>query len=167
MANVTNTNLSYSPVESESQIKIPNLETNTATDFATVKSGAGERIISNTKNTDGGVYTLRYAMSDVKNVFTGSDVDPALYGAVKKGKNLLVKVRHTGTKEEDGRTIHYPVECGVTFKYPVNVVNENDLLQLFEEALNAVLQPKYGTSEAEADIRSNLAKLMRGAFPNV
>jgi hypothetical protein len=142
------------------------LAVNPASDFASTVISAGENIIGSTKQTDGGTYSIRYAISNVKNVFNNVDVDPALFGAVKRGKDLFVKVRHTGTRTENGVAVHYPIEVGMSFRFPVNVVNAEDLEYVAQELINAVFLPTTSTLGNTTDYTSNLAKLMMGAFPN-
>jgi hypothetical protein len=158
--------LTYSPSETYGEA-ITNKDVAIEDNFATLKIDDSERTLTNIAQTDGGNYTIRYAISDVKNVYTGTGIDPVFWNPVKAGKSLLVKVRHTGVQSDlSGNSFHMPIEVGMTFKFPVNSVNEEDLVYVAQELMNAVFRPN-SPSGGSYDMTSNLRKLMRGAFPNV
>lgn len=161
------TNLTYSPAEATPATYVKPLITGAADKdtFVLTKDNAGEIVKANIKQSDSGVYSTRYAIADVKNIYSGTDVDPSLFGAVKRGKNLLIKVRHTGSRQENGVTVHYPIECGITFKYPVNVVNGEDLKLVLLEALDTFCQSNSESTAGHTDVSVALNKFMLGAFP--
>lgn len=163
--------LSYTPSEADrtmSGVKMSYIDSPGT--WGTTKFSAGESILSNLRTEDGTKYSVRYAINDVNNIFAGTDIEPANAGAVRKGKSLLVKVRHTGRLMENVGTAEepqllfkgeYPVEVGITCKFPNAVVDAYDVRHVVTEAMTALL----GDSASTTDEYAQLTKLMSGSFP--
>lgn len=66
-------------------------------------------------------FRTRYSLQRVGNIYTGTDIDPVVYGPIKRGWSLLVGSQLTLriTNSLTGEYVDYPVTVNTTVKWPV------------------------------------------------
>lgn len=134
-------------------------------DFAPIESGkANEFICQKITGDVDQPCSYRIAIDDVKNVYSGTDIQPALYSVQKKGKRLLISLRDTVRKvnEVTGEKVDYPLQCNIVFQYPVSSeISATELYSQMQKTLAAII---HGPIEGSDRYDAELNKLMRGSL---
>lgn len=130
--NDTNTTIfGYTDTYASSPLSVSVPKLAYSADYALQNETAGSCQLVNTTTPVNQPETARFAIQDVNNVYAGTDLDPALFSAVKKGKSLLVSMRDTAKLTEGDNEIMYPVTCHMVIKYPVTTgIDEDDILEV-------------------------------------
>lgn len=121
MTKALSVNYTDTPISGVSALNLERGLVNYGADFKVVSDKPGEVILTNL--TSPVVYPERYriSVSDVKNIYNGSSIEPSLYSPTKKGTSLLVqlteilKVTDTAVPEME---IALPVSAHIVIKVP-------------------------------------------------
>lgn len=139
-------------------------------DYALKSETANEVVLVNKTTPADQVESVRFAINDVKNVYTGEqDIDPTMYAPVKKGKSLVCSVKETlrvTNSDSDGNILNQydlPVQCHFVLKFPVSAnfdatVAETIVKRMMATATKAVQASGSWTSSFR------LGDLIRGAL---
>lgn len=134
-------------------------------DFALVENGANAVILSNTTGPVDQPETIRYAISDVSNIYKNSDIQPIHRQDGVRGKKVLISVRDTARVTlGSGDTVDYPVKAGITLEYPLSAdLTPSDFFEVVSRCAAATQDYLKNTVAGTAD--SNLmASIVRGAL---
>lgn len=102
--------------------------------------------------------SIRYAIQNVADVYSGSDVDPVNKAASKKGKSVVVGIRNIlrVTNDTTGEFVDYPVKCNISFTFPISAnLDATDVGKVCSRAAGLIIEP------AGAAI---INRLMRGSL---
>lgn len=102
---------------------------NTKDDYAIKSQLANEVVLVNTTTPADQVETVRFAITDIANVYNAAEISPTLQSAVKRGKSFVVglnsTIRVTG---DDGIITDYPVQSHIVVKFPLSAnISAEDL----------------------------------------
>lgn len=118
-----------------------------STDFTKVKSKSKSKddvVLSNITTGTDQPETLRFAIEDIDNVYSGTEIDPVRYGLSKRGKKLLCSDHLTlRVSNGDGTTSDYPIKCGLTFEFPTSIALGDTAIS---DALHRVFAIAYDVS---------------------
>lgn len=149
-----------------------------AADFAVTENSAKAVVLANTAVDVDDKETIRFAIQDINNIYTGSDIDPVMYAPSKKGKSMVVSLNDTltvrnykGTSENPGdieSEYKYPVSAHFVVKFPTTAnLEASDLVTLVNRMLGLAYNTTNGTGGAPSDPNARINKLMRGVLnPN-
>lgn len=139
---------------------------NFSDNFARVnpRSATTELILANRNSPLDRVETLRYAYSQVANVYTGTGLDASLQSQNKRGVSILAQVRETlKVVDSDLQTsVVLPFEAHLVLRIPQHeVVGVTEVYQLISRLLGMY----YEDADTHTDAR--VSALLRGALaPN-
>lgn len=139
-------------------VNIPDLDF--SSDYAEKETGkANEKLYAYIKSPADQPESIRLAIQDVKNVYTGTDIQPGLYSVIKQGKSVLTSVRSTlRTNPSTGVFIDYPVQTGITMKFPVcQEVTDATLVEVLTRNLGVM-------TTAQGTFGDRIKRFMRGAL---
>lgn len=144
-------------------VAIPDLDY--AHDFHTSQDVPGEVIMTNiTSPLDRGE-TIRFAITNVKDVYTNSGIDPAYQAASHQGVSLVVQVNDTW-RYEDAATptadkVDLPISAHLVIKAPkTSFLGADDYLSIAKR-VNSLL---FGTGQVTS---ARLMMMLKGALdPN-
>lgn len=114
-------------------VEVPQLDY--ATDYSVTTEVAGEVILTNTTTPLDQIETIRYALSNVSNVYAGTDIDPAFFSTSKVGRSLLVQLenvyRVTCTDDAGSCTpyqVDLPVRVHTVVRVPISSYLDADTI---------------------------------------
>jgi hypothetical protein len=114
------------------------------TDYAVVSEQSNNVVLTNVTTGVDQPETLRFAIQDVANVYSGTSIDPANFAPSRRGKKLLVSDHLTlRVPNGDGTSTDFPVKMGLTFEFPTSV-NLSD--SAISDALHRVFAAAYDVS---------------------
>lgn len=133
---------------------------NFAADFAKREGGNGDITIVNTTGPADRTETVRYAVSKVNNIYSGTSVDPSAFALSKRGASVLVQVNDiiTVTDSTTGYRYDLPISAHMVVKTSLDEVITSDVLTAIVKRLLGAAYEQSGTS-----VGDRLAKLIRGA----
>lgn len=93
-----------------------------ATDFAVIKDDASEVVISNTTSPLDQPETIRFALTSVQDIYSGTGIEPSYRAVTKRGESLLVQVNDIlRVTDENGQIVYdLPISCHLVLKVPLN-----------------------------------------------
>lgn len=104
--------------------------------------------------------TVRLATRDVANIYAGTSIDPAVFLASRKGRDIVVQVQeiHKVTDSEDADYLRmYPIKATLTINAPVDaIVTSATLERMVARVLASIAR------QGEDDLASGLTALHRG-----
>lgn len=141
------------------EITIPVL--NYSDDFRIDTNRPSEAILANITSPLGKPEKIRYAASDVSNVYSGTDVDRALWAPTLKGVSILAQLVDTYTVVDSADPtfeMALPMECHLVVKVPANELITADMVETFIGRLLATLfeTGDTGTTRLKALLRKSL-----------
>lgn len=133
---------------------------NYAKDFAKRESGNGSVTIVNTTGPADRTETIRYAVSKVSNIYSGTSVDPSAFALSKRGASVLVQVNDVITVTDSTTNYRYdlPISAHLVVKTSLDEVITSEVLTSIVQRLIGAAYEQSGSSVGE-----RLAKLIRGA----
>lgn len=140
-------------------LTIPDLDY--ANDFVKVEDTATEAKLANiTSPALGTAETIRYAKSDVKNVYTNTSVGASNQMPVKNGVRTLVEVNTllSATNDVSGEEYQIPVRAWTCVQIPTASFITSDVLQY---VLGRVLGAMFNTSKVDI---SRTEEVVRGSL---
>lgn len=133
---------------------------NYAADFAKRSGTGGDITIVNTTGPADRSETIRYAVSKISNVYSGTSVDPSAFALSKRGASVLVQVNDIITVTDSTTNYRYdlPISAHLVVKTSLDEVITSEVLTAIVARLVGATYEQSGTSVGE-----RLSKLIRGA----
>jgi len=109
-------------------------------------------------------FIVREAITQVNNIYSGTDIDPSAYASTRRGVSLLLQINQnikvTDTEDPDYEVL-LPVQAHLVLKLPVT-----DLLSTadVESITHNLVATLYSTESDGKEVTSRLGKLLRGAL---
>ena len=132
-----------------------------AADFRTKENGTDEVKIVNTTAPIDRPETIRFAYSEIKDVYKNTDIDPSAYATSRKGVQILAQINEVFSLTDDTDAtyrVDLPVQAHVVIKVPAcEYITSSDVLGLVDR-LNGCL------FDAQTMDASRLQALLRGVL---
>lgn len=133
-------------------------------DFAKREGGNGDITVVNTTGPADRTETVRYAVTRINNVYSGTSVDPSAFALSKRGASVLVQVNDIITVTDSATNYRYdlPISAHMVVKTSLDEV-------ITSEVLTAIVQRLIGAAYEQSGktVGDRLSKLIRGAVtPN-
>jgi len=132
---------------------------NYSADFAKKTADASSVIITNLTSPLDRIETIRYAVSKVSNIYSGSGVEPGYYSLAKTGASVLVQDNTVLSNVVDGVRVDYPITAHLVLRVPLADIITGDIL---DKVLKRLIGACYDQSGSSPGPRLN--KLVRGAL---
>lgn len=133
---------------------------NFTADFAKREGSNGDITIVNTTGPADRTETVRYAVTRINNVYSGTSVDPSAFALSKRGASVLVQVNDIITVTDSATNYRYdlPISAHMVVKTSLDEVITSDVL-------TAIVQRLIGAAyeQSGASVGQRLSKLIRGA----
>lgn len=148
-------------ISTEKSLNRPDLDF--GNDFSVTKEDEGVTIVTNLTTPLDQPETIRWQVQEIANIYSGSGIDPSVYGTSKKGFSLVTQLNNVlrVTDSEDSTfQVDLPVSAHLVIKAPQNqYINEEVLIK----CVNRLVSALYDTGQDT----SRLNSLIRGAMtPN-
>lgn len=145
--------------------KVPQLDF--ANDYG-IRSLSDKAVVYNyVKGNTDQPHSIRFAIDDVKNVYTNAEVQPGNYALNKKGKSLLIGVRDTARVEDaNGVLTDFPISCNISIKYPISAsVTSDEVKDTVGRALAAMITASAAMEQEDTPANiASLDRLLRGVL---
>lgn len=152
------TSWNYSSSETTKNIAVPDID---YSKFAEVTRKDRDIVITNSESPIDRPETMRFALSNINNVYNGSGIEPSYYAVNKTGKSLLLQVNDiltfTDANQADLRE-DYPITAHLVVKFPTNVNVDATVIMT---TVNRLLATAYATG---VTTNTRLEALIRGAL---
>jgi len=147
----------YTAASKNADISVPVLNN---ADFAPRKVEANEVELTNMTSPVDQPETVRFAISNVGNIYANTGIDPAYYGASKKGFSVLVQLNDTMrvTDTEKPEFVQdFPISAHIVIKGASSSYLSSDNVYAVAKRLVSCLTPG-------SDSSARLNELIRGAL---
>lgn len=147
-------------VTTQLSVAVPTLSY--AKDFSVKQETASEVVLTNTTSPLDQPETIRYAIQNIGNIYTGTGIDPSFMSVTKRGVSLLVQLNDILRVTPDDVTCcdaayDLPIATHIVIRVPLNSnVDADTVLQVVKRNVAALF-------EGEAD-SSRLNAMLRGAL---
>lgn len=144
-----------------SSLLLPMAVLNLPVDFVVKGRNAKDVTLANITSPLGAVETIRFAVNDVANVYTGSGIQPTLWATSKHGVSILAQINEifsvTDTVDATFRQ-DLPMSAHIVLKVPDSEFMTGDMLKaIVGRLVNTLFNSGVATSE-------RLAALTRGSL---
>lgn len=161
MSKVVNLNHTDSAVSGVSSLSLPISVLNYGADFGVQDgNGAELHLVNNTSPIDC-PETIRYAVSDVQNIYKGTTIDPNLFMDTKRGVSLLVQLNQVYNVTDSAVPAYnrvLPIKAHMVLQIPVDQVVTADMVQALVGRLCSCL---FDTGSASS---ARIGRLLRGSL---
>lgn len=89
------------PVDGVSSVALARPVLNLSSDYRVKTEKPGEVVITNLTTPLDRPETIRFATSDIRDVYTSTDIDPSVYAPSKRGVSLLAQITETISVTDD------------------------------------------------------------------
>ena len=161
MSKTVNAGYTDTPISGVTSLTFPRGLVNYAADFRVKKDGADEAIITNLTTPVDRPEKFRWSVSDVANIYSGTDIDPSVYAPSKRGVSVLAQVTevYSVTDSEDPTfRIDLPVSAHLVLKVPASEYLTAAILQTIVGRLVS------GLFETGVTTTDRFAALIRGSL---
>jgi hypothetical protein len=134
---------------------------NFASDFRKKVDSAGEAVIVNITSPNDRVEKIRFASTDVNDIYKGSGIDQAYYSTSKKGVSVVVQlteVLRVLESTDAAFAVDLPISCHLVLKVPNHELVTAAVVQT---AVTRLLSGLYGQG---ATTTTRLAALLKGSL---
>lgn len=133
---------------------------NYAANFAKREGKDSDITLVNTTGPADRAETVRYAVSRINNVYSGTSVDPSAFSTSKRGASVLVQINDILSVTESTSALRYdlPISAHLVVKTPLDEVITAEVLTHIVQRLIGATYEQSGKTVGE-----RLAKLIRGA----
>ncbi|DAD51136.1 TPA_asm: coat protein [ssRNA phage SRR7976310_4] len=107
---------------------------NYGADFAVKENSPGQAILTNLTSPTGREEKFRFAMSDIKDVYRNSNIDPSVYAPSRRGISVLSQLVDTWTiidSNDPSYEVSLPMEGHIVLKIPANENITADMVLAF------------------------------------
>lgn len=130
-------------------------------DFRVKVEKSGEVILTNLTTPLDRPENVRVAISDIKDIYSSSDIDPSAYPPSKRGVSILIQLTDTLVVEDDvdaAFRVHIPASAHLVIKVPAN---EYVTAALVQSLLARLVSFLYETGSSDT---LRLDSLLRGSL---
>lgn len=133
---------------------------NYAADFAKREGAASDITLVNTTGPADRTETVRYAVTKINNIYSGTSVDPSAFALSKRGASVLVQVNDIITVTDSTTNYRYdlPISAHMVVKTSLDEVITDDVLTAIVQRLIGATYEQSGRNVGE-----RISKLIRGA----
>lgn len=161
MSYTVNTNTLDQPI-SGVEMKLPIPAVNFDANFRMTKNDPRELIVTNLTSPLGLAEKFRWSFSDVANVYSGTDISPALRSQLSQGVSVLCQLTENWTvtsSEDPSYEVVLPVSAHVVLKLPVNnAISGDNILTLVERLISGIMpKGEIGSERLAALVRGSLS----------
>lgn len=158
MAKALNWNYAYNDADTKN---VSIYDVNWNADFALQSDEPGDCVVVNTTGFTDHPETVRFAINDVANAYTGTGVDPANMAPNKQGFSLLVQTNDL-LRVTDSENPTYQKDLPVSCHIVVKSVRDSDLTpDAVEFAIKRMIAALYNTDVTDS---SRINELLRKAL---
>lgn len=149
------------PVEGVSNLALKRPVLNFGENFRVKADKAGEVVISNLTSPLDRPEQFRFATSDIRDIYSSTDIDPSVYAPSKRGVSLLAQMTETlsvtDSTDADFR-IDLPVSAHLVIKVPAS---EHIDAKIVEDAVARLISSLYETG---SDKLTRIDSMLRGSL---
>lgn len=144
-------------------VAIPDLDY--ANDFHVSRDVPGEVVMTNTTSPLDREESIRFSITNVKDIYTGTSVDPAYFAPSHQGISLVIQVNDTWRYEDavdpTAQAIDLPITSHIVIKAPkTSYIDADNYLSIVKRAVSLAFDTGSVTS-------NRLMMLLKGALnPN-
>lgn len=128
-------------------------------DMATVQEEPGEVIITDPSAPIDRPHTLRYAVQNVNNVYSGTSIDPSVYAPTRRGVSLVIQnnvVASVTDTNDSSYRVDLPISAHLVIKVPASdYLTSGQIYDIIRE-LYSGLYDQSGSPKIGALIRGAL-----------
>jgi len=161
MSRVLNVNHTDSTVSGVSSLSLPISVLNYAADWGVKDGTQNDLILVNNTSPVDRMERIRYSVSDISNIYNGSNIDPNLFMDTKRGVSLLAQLNGVYTITDSVNTSYErvaPIQAHLVLKLPVDaVITPNTLLSLVGRLCSTLFDTGVTTS-------ARLGRMVRGSL---
>lgn len=161
MTKVITKNYSDTPISGVTTLTFPRGLMNFKTDFRVKSNGIKEMVMTNLTSPIAKPESVRIAVTDVANVYSGTDLEPSVFAPSKKGMSILVQLTNVLTVTDSANPDYIadlPISAHLVLKVPNN---ENLTASMLQENLGRLLSCLFDTGSTES---SRLEAILRGSL---
>lgn len=144
-------------------LSLPMSVLNFAADFRVKDSDSKkETIITNMTSPIDRPETIRIGVSEIKNVYTGTGIDPSVMSPSKKGVSIVCQIKGTWTVTDSvdaSYRVDLPVEAHIVMKIPAHELITADVTKAWVGRMAAGLVENTGLADS-----TRLNSLLRGSL---
>lgn len=140
-------------------LNLPDLDYDS--DYSRVNSKESEAKIANTTSAlIQSPETIRFAFTDVTNIYANTEVDPIFMAPSKRGVQVMSELAeiYTATSDKTGATVQLPCKGRIVLRFPSNGVVTADLVN---DLLTRVIATAFNTGQVSA---ARVMELARGSL---
>lgn len=149
------------PVSGSPTLNLGLMPVNFPVDFSVMEDVAGEVIVTNSTCAVDRPERFRFAASDVKDVYKGTDIDPNLYTPSRRGVSVVIQLTDVYSLTDDTNTSYQaalPVSGHLVLKMPNNALLTGDMVKTF---LSRLVDGAFTTGLVDT---ARLQSLLRGSL---
>lgn len=161
MAKTLNWGFTDTPIPGVTSLSFPRALLNFEADFAEKEQNPGSLILTNLTAPLDRSETIRYAESQVKNVYQNTSIDPKVQSPNRSGVQLLVQIQDVATvtdSDDAAYRVDLPIQTHVVIRVPNDALITGDIVQAH---LGRVVSALYETGSTTT---TRISKLLRGAL---
>lgn len=144
MSKVINYGYTDTAISGVTSMNFPRGLVNYRTDFRVQKNGADDVTLTNITSPVDRQERFRFALSEIKNIYANSGIDPSVWAASTKGSSLLISVAETISvtdSADPSYRVDLPVTCNITLKAPTSdLITPEYLLTLLGRAVSGAYE---------------------------
>lgn len=150
----------YTDSKQKKTVSIPDLDYKS--DFAVTSDTATEVVLVNTTSPIDRAESLRFAISNIKDVYNGSDIDAGVQAASHRGVSLVCQISDTYSyydpTDPNKTRVDLPVSAHIVVKAPKSsFIGADDYLAIAQRAFAGL----FSTGSVTSD---RLVELLKGAL---
>lgn len=144
MSKVINYGYTDTAISGVTSMNFPRGLVNYKSDFRVQKNGSDDVTLTNITSPVDRQEKFRFAVNEVKNIYTNSGIDPSVWAASTRGNSLLISVAETISVTDSvdpSYRVDLPVTCNITLKTPQSdLITSEYLLVLLGRAVSGAFE---------------------------
>lgn len=161
MAKSLSLNRTDTAIAGNPTLTLPRGAVNFGADFVVKEVSANEVIITNLTSPIDAPESFRFALSEIKDVYKNTGIDPTMYSPSRRGVNLLVQLTGTFTESDSVDTsykVMRPIEAHLVLKAPSAELVTEDVIIAF---VGRMISGLFGTGLMTS---ARLKSMLRGSL---
>lgn len=149
------------PIDGVTALSLNRPVINFSDDFRVKAEKSGEVVLTNLTTPLDRPETIRIATSDIKDIYSSTDIDPSVYAPSKRGVSILAQITDTLSVTDDTDAdfrVDLPVSAHLVIKVPANEYMSAEKVEALVARLTSTLY-ESGSSET-----TRLDGLLRGSL---
>lgn len=127
-------------------------------DYAVISDdSSSECIMTNLSAPTDQPETFRWAYRPIKNIYSGSNIEPSLYSTSKAGVSILAELREVGKvtdSTDTGYRIDYPVRVRTVIEVPLDgTITDDQISDLVKRHLSLLYTDATSTASRISELR--------------